>query len=99
MRGDRTNARHLVGAYRHAQSRSAHQQRPVCLALGDQSSRRHGDVRVSGVLVRADPYVGDFDDSIISAQITFERFLVFVSGIVGTDDDPQTLRHQRLPLQ
>ena len=94
MCGDRTDARNLIGAYRHAQSCAAHKQRPVCLALRDQSRRRNGDMRVRRVLVRADTYVGDFDDPIIRAQITFERFLVFVSGIVGTDDDPQPLQHQ-----
>jgi hypothetical protein len=50
-------------------------------------------VRVGGVLVGSDADIGDLGDPGIRREIAFERLLVLISRIVGTDDDPQSRRH------
>jgi hypothetical protein len=60
---------------------SAHQQRSVGSAVGNQSRSRHRDMRIGGVLIGSNSHVDDLLDPVVGAQIALQPFLVLISGL------------------
>src|SRR6476661_8586737 len=91
--GDGPDAGDLVRGDGHAQAGAADQQGAVSLAGGDQFGGGDGHGRVGSVAGGVDADVGHGLDQVGGLQVGLEGFLVFESGVVGSDDQAQFGAH------
>src|SRR6478736_5777728 len=91
-----SDARHLVGRDRDADTGAAEQDRAVGLTVRD--ARRgldgHARVRLGAPVVRVHAEVGEDGDARVRPQIRGDGVLVVDAGAVAADEDPELVGHE-----